>query len=259
MTRLTVLCISFIVVSLMFVGVTDAKIDQKSVMGMWLFDQENNVAIDTSDNGNDGNVEGTLEWVDKGKFNGGLYFDNADDQDVVKVDMLIDYDEITVMVWFKDQNSPVRPRVVSNEHTDVSLTGFQLEYDNSGGSSFFDVGTGARGVASFSFKPDVDIWYHYAGTYDGSKVKAYIDGELKGEGSASGAIKKTGIPVHIGVSTYAKSDGLTGVLDEVAIFNVALTESDIKDVIENGLEVATGFAAVSPSGKLATTWAEIKK
>jgi hypothetical protein len=125
--RLTIISISFIVVSLMFVGLSYAKIDQKSVMGMWLFDKKADVVKDTSENGNDGKLEGKPEWTDKGKFNGGLYFDNTDDQDVMKVDMTIDYDEITVMVWFKDQGSPVRPRLVSNEHTDVSLTGFQLE------------------------------------------------------------------------------------------------------------------------------------
>jgi hypothetical protein len=257
--RLTIISISFILISLILAGQSSAKIDPKSVMGMWLFDQKGDVGKDASQNGNDGNIEGKPEWIDKGKFNGGLYFDNTDDQDVIKVDMAIDYDEITVMVWFKDQGSPVRPRLVSNEHTDVSLTGFQLEYDMSGATnSFFDVGTGARGAAIFSLKAKQDTWYHYAGTYDGSKVRAYIDGESMGEGSTSGAIKKTSFPVHIGVSTYAQSDGFKGVLDEVAIFNKALSQDDIKDIMKKGLEMATGLTAVSPSGKLASAWGEIK-
>jgi len=257
MTRLTVVCISFIVISLMLTGISNAKIDPKNAMGIWLFNKKGDVAKDTSENGNDGNIEGSPEWVDDGKFGGGMYFDNTDGQDVVKVPMVIEYDEITVMVWFKDQGSPVRPRLVSNEHTDVSNTGFQLEYDTSGSSSFFDVGTGAHGKAGFNLKAKLDTWYHYAGTYDGSKVKAYIDGELMGEGSASGAIKKTSFDVYIGVSTYAVSDGLKGVLDDVAILNKALTEDEIKTIMEQGLEKVF-VTAVSPSGKLAMTWGDIK-
>ena len=258
MTRLTVVCITLVVISLVLAGISNAKIDPKNAMAIWLFDKKGNDVKDGSGNGNDGKIEGSPEWINDGKFSGGMYFDNNDDQDVVKVPMVIDYDEITVMVWFKDLASPVRPRLVSNEHTDVSNTGFQLEYDTSGAGSFFDVGTGAHGKAGFNFTAKLDTWYHYAGTYDGSKVRAYIDGELMGEGAASGAIKPTGIDVHIGVSTYAQSDGLAGVLDEVAIFNKALTEDDIKDIMKKGLEKATGISAVSPSGKLAITWGQVK-
>jgi hypothetical protein len=49
---------------------------------------------------------------------------------------------------------------------------------------------------------------------------------------------------------------MNGLIDEVGIFNVALTEDDIKDIMNKGLE---GVTAVSPSGKLTTTWADMKQ
>ena len=52
---------------------------------------------------------------------------------------------------------------------------------------------------------------------------------------------------------------LTGAVDEVAVFNVALEEEDIKDSMEKGMERVLGIAAVSPSDKLAVTWGQIKK
>jgi hypothetical protein len=81
---------------------------------------------------------------------------------------------------------------------------------------------------------------------------------MKVEMSASGAIADSGIDVHIGSSTYGFSDGLKGVLDEVAIFNKALSADDIKKIMDNGLEKATGMAAVKSTGKLAATWGGIK-
>ncbi len=49
-----------------------------------------------------------------------------------------------------------------------------------------------------------------------------------------------------------------GLLDEVALFNVALEQNDIKEIMEDGLENATGLLAVEPENKLATTWGKLK-
>ena len=49
-----------------------------------------------------------------------------------------------------------------------------------------------------------------------------------------------------------------GLLDEVALFNVPLSQEDIKTIMEKGLESATGSLAVDPESKLATTWGKLK-
>lgn len=48
----------------------------------------------------------------------------------------------------------------------------------------------------------------------------------------------------------------TGVIDEVGVFNVALSKDDIKDIMNNGFSY---IMKVSPIDKLTTTWAIIKK
>ena len=50
-----------------------------------------------------------------------------------------------------------------------------------------------------------------------------------------------------------------GMMDEVAVFNVALPVDDIKEIMDEGLEAALGIIAVDLSGKLATTWGDVKK
>jgi len=258
MKRLIVFCISFIIISLLLAGISYANIDQKNVMGMWLFNDTGDVGKDSSKNGNNGKVEGKPEWTDKGKFGGGLNFDAIDD--LIKVPMTIDYKEITVMVWVNESGSPVRPRIVSNDHTDVSNKGFQLMYNTAGSGSWFDIGTGGgNAAAQFAYLATKGDWYHYTGTYDGSKIKAYINGEMKAEGSISGTIADSGIDLYIGSSTYGFSDGLKGVIDEVAIFDKALSADDITIVMNNGLEKSTGMLAVEATGKLATCWGVIKQ
>lgn len=49
---------------------------------------------------------------------------------------------------------------------------------------------------------------------------------------------------------------MLGLFDEVAIFNVDLSEEQINAIRENGLQAALG---VDPQGKLTTSWAMIKR
>ena len=61
------------------------------------------------------------------------------------------------------------------------------------------------------------------------------------------------------IGAYDEAGGIkyhfNGTIDDVAIFNVALTQDDIKSIATKGLISAL---AVSPAGNLAATWAAIK-
>jgi hypothetical protein len=47
-------------------------------------------------------------------------------------------------------------------------------------------------------------------------------------------------------------------VDDVAFFNVALSQEDINSVMNNGIMEAIGLTAVDPSASLSTTWGGIK-
>jgi hypothetical protein len=50
---------------------------------------------------------------------------------------------------------------------------------------------------------------------------------------------------------------LKGIVDDVGVFNKALSADDIKNIMNDGL--SSTLAVVSSLGKLTTTWAEIKQ
>ena len=61
MTRFTVVVLSLITISLMFVGLSYAKIDPGAVIGIWFLDDDKGgVAFDSSGNGHDGEIIGDL-------------------------------------------------------------------------------------------------------------------------------------------------------------------------------------------------------
>lgn len=102
--------------------------------------------------------------------------------------------------------------------------------------------------------PDSEItarWYHAALTFDGTALIAYVDGAVVGtlDLTEEGELKSV---TALNVGTYRSADGnfFDGLIDEVAVWNLALTPGEIKDLsdaaaithyvnyLNNGLESA---------------------
>ena len=65
-------------------------------------------------------------------------------------------------------------------------------------------------------------------------------------------------PVFIDRDTCCDGRFGDAVIDEVAIFNVALSADEIQMMMEKGLS-AMLLTPVEPEGKLSTTWGNVKK
>ena len=102
------------------------------------------------------------------------------------------------------------------------------------------------------------IWHHVATTYDGSDLIFYLDGVVDAQTSIAGGLQEpdnSNNVLYIGgcdVDDYF----MTGLIDDVAIFNEALSEGEINDLMGG---VAGATSAVEPTTKLTTTWGDIKK
>jgi hypothetical protein len=114
---------------------------------------------------------------------------------------------------------------------------------------------GARGTCSYGALT-YEEWNHIAATYDKSQVKLYVNGAQVSSGNFAEDVSSSNASWYIG---YSPGHQIQGFMDEAAIFNIALTEDDIKDIMNEGLEKALGITAVDLSGKLTSTWASIKK
>jgi hypothetical protein len=95
-----------------------------------------------------------------------------------------------------------------------------------------------------------DEWHHVALVRDaGNEVSLYVDGELnESKDDPTGDLTNTH-PLAMGRHTTAEF--YEGIVDEVALWRRVLSEAEIR-------ESMGGVAAVTPSGKLAATWADIK-
>ena len=80
------------------------------------------------------------------------------------------------------------------------------------------------------------VWQHIAWVFDGSSVKLYTNGALNGSGSASGVFSSGTVPFGIGKSLLGGFNFVYGGgIDEVSVWDKALSKSEIEDMMENEL------------------------
>src|SRR4030095_9965853 len=80
------------------------------------------------------------------------------------------------------------------------------------------------------------VWQHFAWVYDGSTVSLYVDGNLSGSSAATGTISSTTTPFAIGKSILSGFNFVyNGRIDEVSVWNKALSQTEIQDMMSNEL------------------------
>jgi len=71
-------------------------------------------------------------------------------------------------------------------------------------------------------------WHHVVGIYDGTEMFLYIDGQLDCSRLATGFMRPSTHPVCIGACSMTKKGRFTGLLDDMCIYNYALSERDVQ-------------------------------
>jgi tetratricopeptide (TPR) repeat protein len=74
---------------------------------------------------------------------------------------------------------------------------------------------------------DDNVWHHIVGVYDGQKLLLYMDGQLDASKDASGEIIEGDGVLYIGENPEWPMCSFQGLIDDVAIYNHALSAEDI--------------------------------
>ncbi len=259
--RKAIVVLVLVCVSSILIGIStppcSAAIDPKTIAGMWLFDEgKGGIAGDSSKNGNDGAIFGP-EWVDDGKIGAALKFDGVDDYVDCGNDPSLDLtDHITFTAWMKHPPGTEGYTIIRNDQGDgIRQWGF-LDYTSNGHISLFtNTDAGVREEVFWDGNLDDDVWHHIALTIDNPNVELFVDGVSRGVLQLAGQIVSTNTSVWIGRRKPGNFP-FTGLIDEVAVFSAVLSRDDIDRVMNEGL--ARTRVAVSPAGKLPTSWAMVK-
>jgi hypothetical protein len=75
---------------------------------------------------------------------------------------------------------------------------------------------------------DDDKWHHVGAVYDGATFYLYVDGELDSSEESTGNITVSSYPLYIGNNSQNTDREWTGLIDEVVIYNRALSVGEIR-------------------------------
>jgi len=196
-----------------------------SLVGWWRFDEGSGSTVyDRSGNGNDGTINSDPQWV-AGKIGGALEFDGRGDYVDCGNDASLDItDKVTIAVWVKTNdadNGQHNPYVTKGDHS------YAIKHHNSNSIEFFIYDDGWH-VVHFPVDGSFNgVWHHLAGTYDGTNLRLYIDGKLKVSATHTGSITHSVFNVTIGTNAQEKERFYNGAIDDVRIYNRALTQDEI--------------------------------
>ncbi|AQT69444.1 hypothetical protein STSP2_02634 [Anaerohalosphaera lusitana] len=160
-------------------------------------------------------------------------FDGVDDRVQIPYSQSLDPDYITVSAWINADSASDARIVCKSAGTEVGDHVFSLGVYPSGGRLIPRVRISTTGGAvsvdgTISFA--TDTWTHLAFTYDGLNIKLYVDGQPAGEYAHSGMITSSSLDTVIGNINLSDSRYFDGVIDEVQIYNVPLSEESIADI-----------------------------
>ncbi|MBK9630428.1 MAG: HYR domain-containing protein [Saprospiraceae bacterium] len=173
------------------------------------------------------------------KIGTGLDFDGVNEYVTVADNAVLEgMGALTVMGWMKIDALPVQNYApIAKENAYRLIIGANGSYHfvvATTNNSWYSGGTVGSGGSNLL---PTNQWVHVAGVYTGSKVNVYINGVLTGTstGTISGNIINNGSPLTMAFKTAANVDYFNGKMDEVGVFNQALTAAQIKTYLASSL------------------------
>jgi hypothetical protein len=199
------------------------------MLGWWKFDENSGrTASDSSGNGNVGTLQGDPVWQPLGGvLNGALEFD---DGDYVSISNESNFDitrEITIAEWVNIASVPTQWTAIVTKGD--STWRMSTEHDE----RRFHFAVGRGGIAGET-RVNANQWHHVAGVCDGSQMRIYVDGELDASSSWDNGIKSNDYPVYIGENAEWTGRFWHGLIDDVRIYDYALSENEIRTLSNKG-------------------------
>ncbi len=148
----------------------------------------------------------------------------------------------TISLWAKLDSSASDGTLYIMAGKDASYKGWNLQRSTANKIVFYaETGTPSNlsDIATSSSTITDSNWHHYVGVFHGdgsTQSKIYIDGSdvTSNSGSTFSTMTDSGGNLQVGKSPRQTTLGWLGLIDEVAVWSVALSSSDVTSIYNNG-------------------------
>jgi len=226
-----------------------------TLVGWWKLENEGSgSAVDYSGYDRDGTLMGNPQWVE-GYLAGGLKFNGT--TDYVETNYTENLAKWTIGVWV---NSPAAPAATTPTGPMHREKNYQISWNHTNatfrGTAAICIG-GTWSAASFGTLAG-NTWYHLAASFDGTALKAYVNGVLI---TTTGV---AGVPdAEVGTLKFGRhstaAQFFAGTVDDVRVYSRALTVDEIKKAMQGDPLLASNpqpphNASVDIQTATALTW-----
>jgi hypothetical protein len=201
----------------------------------WRLDESGSATTASdAEGGNNGAIQGDPNWV-SGKLSNAFSFNGATNSNYISLSSAVGAlkgRSATVAAWIYPHTlSGYRP-IVSQYYKDPNdnYHGYDLCIA-SGSLGFFldDFGAWTSSIGS-------GAWHHVVGTCDGLALKIYVDGTLQDVNDNEDIAETSGVDTdaYIGHPYSPSNDYFDGLIDDVRVYNFALSEEEVADLAAYG-------------------------
>lgn len=192
------------------------------LVGYWNFDGN---VVDQSGAGNHGTLVGASYSNDTPGGGGGqsMAFDNATEHVLVAADASLNSSAFTISMFIKDRGQTSGINRITSREGDTAETGIDKHF----GTNSLAYNSPASGWKTSGVVPAINTWQHIAFVADGSNMTVYLDG-VAAHGPSAYTASPSGF-LHIG-NRHNNSEGFDGLLDEVGLWNRALTPTEVSSL-----------------------------
>jgi hypothetical protein len=212
----------------------------------WTFDEgTGTTAADASGGGHAGSLINGPVWTG-GQSGQAIAFDGSNDHVAVAHAAALNAFPLTVTAWIKTASASGVVGIV-NKYVAGSYNGFNLFMNNgdlcawylrSASNHAYDGGGCTLRVSGYND----NRWHHVAYVVDATSARLFVDGALRGTQGWTGAggPVTTAQPVQIAryPGAFGGAEYFAGALDDVRIYNRALTQTEIAALAPPGVEGA---------------------
>jgi len=204
----------------------------------------NGNANDESGNENHGTVIGATLTTDRfGNENSAYVFDG--DNDMIELPTDFDYENRTICTWFNADIISLYNRIISIDHPDLQYGSSKIQVNNINAKDKLQM---VKWIANEQFQYNIaeDQWYFASFVVEGNKIKYFVNGLLVDSVTSSYQTSVSGQPnAFIGVSRTGESRFFDGIIDDVRVYNKALTEKEILHLYTEGYDFLYNFDTVT--------------
>lgn len=234
--------ISFVI--FLCISIASAQADvSDGLVGWWKLDEGSGTsAYDSSGQGTTASFVNTPTWI-SGKKYGALTFNGSDnylDVGTGTIGITAGSTGLTLAAFVNVTTFQSYTVMIGKSEAGNPYGGWQINTNADTGNRFgggINVSSTWTGITSVNTYT-TGRWYHVAMTYDGTTLRLYVDGVQDTTETAAGTIQYSNAGSQVNIGRNPAADAplryLTGSVDDVRVYNRALSQTEINAINEGG-------------------------